>query len=106
MVKTLRCGRRIPASNPGRGIILKDKTQFLKGTMLCLFRLFSYIIPILLLLDLKMGANGAMVVMGVVTAGATLPVLFFLFLRGVNTPIVLFFFFNLLPCRTRLQYLS
>ena len=70
----------------------------------------SYIIPLLLLLvskgDLDMGADGAMVVMGAATAGATLPVLFFLFLRGAAIPMDLFFFFNLLPCRTRLQYLS
>ena len=104
VVKTLRCGRRIPGSNPGLG--QRNKTQFFKGTMLCLFCVLSYIIPLLLLFvttgDLNMGADGAMVVMGAATAGATL--LFFLFLRGAATP--LFFFFNLLPCRTRLQYFS
>ena len=88
----------------------KKIKQFLKGTIICLFCLFSYMIPLLLLLvttgDVNMGADGAIVVMGAATVGATLPVLFFLFLRGAATPMVLFFFFNLLPCRTRLQYLS
>ena len=95
MVKTLRCGRRIPGSNPGRDMFLKKiKHNFYKEQ--CLFCLLSYIIPLLLLLvttgDLNMGAA---------TAGATL--LFFLF--HAATPLF-FFFFNLLPCRTRLQCFS
>ena len=93
MVNTLRCGRRIPGSNPGRGMFLKKIKQFLKGTMLRLFCLLSYMIPLHLLLvttgDLNMGADSAMVVMGAPTAGATL--LFFLFLRVLPHP---WFFFS------------